>query len=39
MHCDDLQSQHKIVSINLFYGYVCIVICFIHVNKLIVVQE
>jgi hypothetical protein len=35
MHQDDPQSQHKFVSINFFYIFVCI-ICFIHVNKAIV---
>jgi hypothetical protein len=39
MHWDDPHSQHKLVSINFFYSYVCIIICFIGVNKLIVVQE
>jgi hypothetical protein len=39
MHRDDPQSQHKLVSTDFFYSYVCIVICFIRVNMLIVVQE
>jgi hypothetical protein len=39
MHRDDRQSQQKLVSTNFFYSYVFIVICFIHVNKLIVVHE
>jgi hypothetical protein len=39
MHRDNPQSQQKLVSTNFFYNYVCIIICFICVNKLIVVQE
>jgi hypothetical protein len=39
MHRDDPQSQWKLVSTNFFYNYVCIVICFICVNKLIVVSK
>jgi hypothetical protein len=37
MHWDDPQSLQKLASTNFFYSYVCIVICFIHVNKLVVV--
>jgi hypothetical protein len=39
MHPNDSHSQQKLVSTNFFYSYVCIIICFICVNKLIVVQE
>jgi hypothetical protein len=39
MHRDDPQSEQKLVSTNFFYSYVCIIICFIRVNKLIIVQE
>jgi hypothetical protein len=39
MHRDNPQSQQKLVSTNFFYSYVCIIICFFYINKLIVVQE